>query len=237
MFAPLALLVRCGLRSRNRSGGLRCGSFAPQRVVCPEKRSGCHQSRERCVRSTRRILLSSRKAKDKFLSRLPETLAADIATIPGVRQMNTGLMDMVDCEGAGPVGFLVQGWPAGQPLLKTIDLMEGRRLTLRDTDGIMLGSSLALKLNKKIGDELTLYDGPPTVKTVGIYRGKSVLEDGAAIVLLGSLQKWMHAEGTVNGFTVLLEHPDKPEDVERIKREIEKLGKNVDVFLPPQLYR
>ena len=177
------------------------------------------------------LVVQQKAVKDKLTSRLPEMLTAKISAIPGVREVNTGLVDLISIEGAGPVGALVQGWPADGSLLKKLDLVQGRRLTGSDADGVILGSSLAAKLNKKIGDELTLFDDTPAFRIVGIYRGESVSEDGSAIVLLGTLQKWMKAKGFVSGFTVLVEHPDKPEDVERIKKEIENLGKDVDVSL------
>jgi ABC-type lipoprotein release transport system permease subunit len=181
------------------------------------------------------LIVQQKGVKDKLTARLPEKLTAKISAIPGVREVNTGLVDLISLEGADPVGILVQGWPADQPVLKKIDLVQGRRLAAGDTDGVMLGSSLAEKLGKKIGDELTLFDEAPTFRIVGIYRGQSVFQDGSAIVLLGSLQKWMKAMGFVSAFTVLLEHPDKPENVERIKKEIEKLGKDVEVTFPHEI--
>ena len=182
-------------------------------------------------------LIAQQNVRDKLTSRLPETLTAKISAIPGVREVNTGLVDLVSLEGAGPVGVLVQGWPADGSWLKKLDLVQGRLLTARDTDGVIVGRSLAAKLNKKISDELTLFEDAPTYRIVGIYRGKSVSPGDSAILLLGSLQKRMKAEGLVSGFTVLLEDPDMPKEVERIENEIEKLGKNVDIVVTRQMYR
>ncbi len=172
------------------------------------------------------LIVQRAGAKQRLLSELNTSLGDKIAAIPGVNQVNAGLIDMTsspDLETA--MGILVQGWPADCALFNHLEMLQGSRLVAGDDHKIMLGRILAQNLGKKVGDTLTLYDEKFVVK--GVYEAYSVYENGGALMLLEDLQKPMGREGKVSGFTVVLDHPKDEREIERVRREIEALEKNL----------
>ncbi len=79
-------------------------------------------------------------------------LADQIAKIPGVKQVNSGLVDFTSMDELGPVGVLVQGWEPDSPLMKALDILPGGHLlTYADKKGVLLGEQLAISLDKHVG--------------------------------------------------------------------------------------
>ena len=48
------------------------------------------------------------------------------------------------------------------------------------------------------------------------------------VVLLKDLQRFMGREGQVSGFAIVVDNPNDKEEIERIRRDIEALGKNLE---------
>ena len=48
------------------------------------------------------------------------------------------------------------------------------------------------------------------------------------VVLLTDLQRFMGREGQVSGFAIVVDHPDDKAEIERIRHDIEALGKNIE---------
>jgi len=104
-------------------------------------------------------------------------------------------------------------------------MLQGERLAAGDRGKVLLGTILARNLDKRVGDEVTVYDRTYQVK--GIYEAHIVYEDGGMVMLLEDQQEATDRKGQVYGFTVGLEHPEDKQERERVKREIEALEKNV----------
>jgi putative ABC transport system permease protein len=182
------------------------------------------------------LIVQQKNVRDKLTSRLPESAGERIAAIPGVHEVNTGLVDLISMEGAGPVGVLLQGWPADAPTMQRLDIISGDRLSADDKRGVLLGESLAAKLDKKVGDKVNVFGDEETLFTiVGIYRGASVFEDGSMVMLLGELQEFMKAKGQVSGFTVVLDRPGDEKEIARVKTQIQGFDKRFDVASPLDL--
>ena len=50
------------------------------------------------------LIVEQMNVKDKLTSRLAESAGEKIAAIPGVHEVNTGLVSLISMEGVGPVG-------------------------------------------------------------------------------------------------------------------------------------
>jgi putative ABC transport system permease protein len=175
------------------------------------------------------LIIQQRGVKQKLTSVLESKLGEQIAKISGVKAVNSGLVDFTSMDELGPVGVLVQGWEADATLMHDLDILPGGRLLeASDKNGILLGERLAISLEKKVGDTLSVFDNE-TYTVRGIFKSKTVYENGSMVVLLADLQRFMGRPGQVSGFTVLVDQPNDKTEVERIRHEIEALGKNLEV--------
>lgn len=176
------------------------------------------------------IIVQQKGISQRLTSVLDAKLGKQIENVPGVKQVNSGLVDMTTIEELGPVPVLAQGWEPDSPLLKALDkeLLPGSRLlTANDHKGVLLGERLATSLDKRAGDKLTLFDSE-SYTVVGVFRSGTVYENGGMVVLLKELQRFMGREGQVSGFAIVVEDPDDKEQIERIRHGIEGLGKNIE---------
>lgn len=176
------------------------------------------------------LVIQQRGVKQKLTSVLEAKLGDRIAKIPGVKQVASGLVDFTSMDELGPVGVLVQGWETDSPLMQELNgniLPGGHPLAPDDPNGVLLGERLAASLEKKVGDTQKIFDDK-TYVVRGIFKSNTVYENGGMVVLLKDLQRFMGRPGQVSGFTVVAERPEDKAEVERIRREIEALGANIE---------
>ena len=174
------------------------------------------------------IIVQQRGVKQRLTSTLSEKLGDEIAKIPGVRQVNTGLVDYTSLEDLGISALVVQGWIPDSPVMKSLNILPGGHwITAADKKGVLLGSDLAESLGKKVGDTLPLFDnGQYIVK--GIVKSSIPYESESMWVSLADLQKFMVRQGQVTGYAVVVDHPDDKAEVERIRSAVEGLGSNIE---------
>jgi putative ABC transport system permease protein len=175
------------------------------------------------------LLVQQRGVKQRLTGVLDAKLGDRIAKVPGVRQVNSGLVDFTSMDELGPVGVMVQGWEADAPLMKDLEILPGgRHLTATDKHCVLLGQRLADSLDKHVGDKLSLFDNV-TYTIAGIFKSPTVYENGSMVVLLADLQRFMGREGQVSGFAIIIDHPDDKAEIERVRQDIAALGKNLEV--------
>jgi len=175
------------------------------------------------------LIIQQRGVKQKLTSVLDIELGAKIAEIPGVKRVDSGLVDFTSMDELGPVGVLVQGWEHDSPLLRALNVQPGGRLLKNDDQKcVLLGERLATSLEKNVGDTLSIFDDE-TYTVAGIFKSNTVYENGSMVVVLRDLQRFMGREGQVSGFTVIVEKPDDEAEIERIQHDIEDLAKNLEV--------
>src|SRR3989304_4184091 len=63
------------------------------------------------------LIIQQAGVKQTLTSALPASLEEKIARLPGVKRVNSGLVDWIAMEELGPMGVLVQGW---QPDRKSV---------------------------------------------------------------------------------------------------------------------
>lgn len=173
------------------------------------------------------IVVDQRGAVQRLTSVLSESLGEKIAAIPGVKQVNTGLVDYTAIEELGSNAFVIQGWIPDSPAMKALNIRAGgHSLTATDKRGVLLGRDVAEGLKKKVGDPIPLFDnGNYTV--VGIVDSGSEFEAAGMWVSLADLQQFMGKKGQVTGYTIVVNQPENKAEIERIRKSIEALGKNV----------
>ena len=173
------------------------------------------------------IIVQQRGAVQRLTGVLSEKLGDEIAKIPGVKQVNTGLVDYTSLEELGIRMLVVQGWIGDSACMKALNILPGGHwLTASDRRGVLLGHELAQTLRKKVGDKIPLFDdGDYTV--MGIVKSSNPYESSSMWVSLSALQKFMGREGQVTGYAVVVDQPEEAE-VNRICKEISALGPNIE---------
>ncbi len=174
------------------------------------------------------IIVQQRGAKQRLTSVMDFDLGAKIKAIPGVKDVNPGLVDFTSLEELGSDAVVVQGWEAGAPLMRKLDILPGGRLLKADdVSCVLLGERLAEALGKKVGDKIPLFEsGDFTV--VGVFQSPISYETSSMVLLLPDLQRFMGRQGKVSGFAVFVDHPEDQEEVRRICKEIMELGPRIE---------
>ena len=155
---------------------------------------------------------------------LDAKLGDEIAKSPASSRSIRGLVDFTSMEELGADGVMVQGWEADSPLMKTLDILPGGRyLKADDEHCVLLGEGLAVALGKARRRQNT------AVRQRELHRGRHLqqshgYENRSMVMLLSDLQRFMGRKGQVNGFAVMVDHPDDEAEVQRICNEIEALG-------------
>jgi len=168
------------------------------------------------------LLVVRAGSSEHLSSSVPQQVGKQIRELPGVRAVSPGLMDVVSFEQANLTSVALQGWAADSFLFEDLHVISGRRLEANDDDGVMLGMVLARNLGKATGETLEIANRTFTI--VGVFESFNPLENGSAVLLIGSLQKLMDRPDQVTGFQVILEDmPDKKALIERVRQEIEAL--------------
>lgn len=148
-------------------------------------------------------------------------LADRIRKMPDVREVISGLMDLVAFEDRGLFMVIVNGWEPDCPVLDRVTITAGRRLKPGDRRHVMLGRILAANLGKKPGDVVELY--AKRFEVVGVFESFSVYENGAVFMLMDELQRQMDRPGQATGFVVQANPPGDAATIGRLREKIEAL--------------
>jgi putative ABC transport system permease protein len=162
-------------------------------------------------------------ARQRMNSTLDESLGDKIKQIHGVREVLSGLADLVSFEDAGLYSVVIQGFEPETAVFDHMRIIAGRSLVKGDKRVALLGTILAGNLGKEVGDEVEVVEGEK-YRVVGIYESHNVFENGALVVPLKELQRLMDRQGKVTGFSLILDNPRKVEEVQEIRRKIEALA-------------
>jgi putative ABC transport system permease protein len=167
-------------------------------------------------------------------ARLFENIGEQIAQLPEVAKVAPVLTDHAKLELQAWVPIV--GYPADSFAVDQLVVPpnNGRKLTAKDHNGVMLGAILARNLdNKKPGDQVTIDEVKFTV--VGVFQGSTMVENGEAVALLPDLQTLMDRYATddagkrigqVTQFQVVLKPGLKTDEaaMEKVRTEIKNLS-------------
>lgn len=159
-----------------------------------------------------------------------------IRALPGVVDVNGGMVDVFSLEKFNIVSVIVNGWEPQSNLFHQVDYLTGGPLKEGDAKKLMLGKTLASSLGKKVGDTLTLFEGED-YEVTAVFESFSVFENGSIVMLLGDLQRLMNRENQVTGFTVNIAKPHTPEQVAAMKAAIEALDPTLSAMYTENFVR
>jgi putative ABC transport system permease protein len=91
----------------------------------------------------------------------------------------------------------------------------------------MIGTELAKKLNKKVGDDIDLFGNKFHV--IGIYESPNSKESNSLIISLMDLQSLTGQFREVGGFAVAAERPMDEEGFEKLRHRIEAVQPGLEV--------
>lgn len=172
--------------------------------------------------------------QERLSSALRVEIGDQLRKIPGVLEVAASLTDIISLEQhAAFFAVSVQGLEPNSLLIRPMDIIAGRTLKPGDGRVIILGKTLALNLDKKVGDDLELYEGEP-FKIVGIYESYNVLFNSSMVMTLSELQRLMDRPGQATGFCLRVDKSGTPAEaaarIQRVAGDVEKLGLGLDAF-------
>jgi len=166
----------------------------------------------------------------RITEQLTGTIAADVEmqlrAMPEVRDVAPELVDLISFEDLNLIGVTVYGRRPGALQFRNLKLLDGRWPEAADAEAVLLGTVLAKNLDKRVGDEVSLYDDRP-LPVVGIYQSYSMHENAAMIVPLAELQRQLDRRDQVTFFAVSLNEPQDATATESFRRRIEELRRGL----------
>jgi putative ABC transport system permease protein len=155
--------------------------------------------------------------------------------LPGltVAEGVVNLIDVTRPSGASDQ-VMIQGWRTDNFGYEEMDFVAGRKLADGEKRVVLLGSTLAANLGKKLGDVVVFGRDDPgepsnRFEVVGVFRSPVVFEDGAAIV---SIEEARALTGMrVTGFSVRVAPSagiDHDAAVEAARKQIEEIRDPAD---------
>lgn len=171
------------------------------------------------------IIVVEKGVLDQLSSDLQESAGEKIRQIPGVVLAEPALVELVGYEtdpgSSNVINVLLQGWVPETFGFNDLEIVEGRTLNKDDDKAILLGTTLAENVKKHAGDTFVLNDQP--FQVVGVYRSFTVFESGGALVPLNTLQDISFREGSVTGYSVVLDHGPKAPPADKVAEQIDHL--------------
>lgn len=156
------------------------------------------------------VVVSRQGSADRLSSSVDVAFVDRIAALPGVDRAAGVLLDTLSFEKEGVYGVPTMGVDPDSWLLGDFEPVAGpggASGTLRFTGDreILLGSNLADRLGARAGDSLGLFDEP--YRVAGVFRSRSVWENGSMIMPLAALQRVADRGGQVTYVNVVLRRP------------------------------
>jgi MacB-like periplasmic core domain len=173
---------------------------------------------------------------------LSDKLGREIAKIEGVQDVAPALIDAVVLSQTsatgqqpdGPSAVFLFGCPLDSPTISALNIQSGGRpLNADDKKKAIIGRDLAKRLDKKEGDEITLYDSE-RFQIVGIYFSRKPLENRSLIVPLTEMQRLMNRPGQVNMISITAQRPIDDKGLETLRQRLKSAHPRLDVsFVQP----
>ncbi len=160
---------------------------------------------------------------NRTTSTLDESAIKLLRAIPNVGKVAPALAEKVSLEAGSMVSVPINGWPPDSFAFDSLNIVDGRRTQQADKHTVVLGTEIAKRMKKKVGDEVEIESA--NFKVVGIYESSNMLDNNAAVISLRDLQELMERSGQVSEFEVALSKdvPDKKAAIPAVSAAIEGL--------------
>ena len=151
---------------------------------------------------------------DMFFSKIDEEYVDRINKIKGVND-SVGVLIAVQKVGDNPY-FVLVGIDPNKLSLSGMKITQGKPFSGADSKEIVIGKVASEKLNKTIGDTITLKN--EDYKITGIFQTGDLQQDGGAFISINNLQEIEDKEGKV---TMIYVKIDKDANVDQVTQTIE----------------
>lgn len=166
------------------------------------------------------LTVRRRGVAEPFGGTMPQTIVSEIAKIPGVQAVSGQMLSFAATDNDDHV--LAFGWAADSFYWPEVPLIEGRLPRPGERKIALVGKDIANTLGKQVGDDITLLG--EKFRIIGLTNYTSIINRNAVIVELADLQEITFRSGAVTYISVRLEHPEKPDEADRVARDIENLA-------------
>ncbi len=144
--------------------------------------------------------------------------------IPEVARVSEGVVSNANEVGHEGIQFLVQGWRPDNFGFEDMDVLSGRLLRAGDEHKVVLGHTLAMNLDKKVGDTMHFTADPQVAyEVIGVIKSPVIFENGGAIVPMKDGQALTGKR--ITGFSVKVKQPEPgaPPTLETVQEKIAAL--------------
>jgi putative ABC transport system permease protein len=160
---------------------------------------------------------------ERLTSKVDQDVANQILAIPGVSEVEGGLVEIVSSDESNLTMVPMMGRTADSFLMRELTVLKGRILTEADKQCCLLGALLAEQLEKQLGDSVDVEG--EKFKVVGVYESFNSFDNSAVMVLRSELQRLFDSPNQVTGFSVRLDpKSEDPELAKRVETRIEALA-------------
>jgi putative ABC transport system permease protein len=149
------------------------------------------------------LVVSQRASTDAFGGRLPASLGARLAAIPGVVGVDGEMIAFAAHAGGRPI--LVAGVAPGSAALRQAPIVAGRNLRPGDDRQVVLGDVIAESLGLAPGATIELQE--ESFEVVGVARWASRMNRSVVLMPLPALQAITFRPDQVTGFHIRLDEP------------------------------
>lgn len=174
------------------------------------------------------IVVSRQGSADRLSSAVDVEVVSRLAELPAINRVSGVLLETLSLEEQGVYGVPTMGLVPDSWLLDdyesagtgtaddaSVQFSQGRAPEL------LVGQNLAQRLAIRPGDQLSLFDEP--FRVAGVFRSRSVWENGSLILPLEQLQRLTGRDGQVTYINVVLHRGSGQPDPEAATAAIEAL--------------
>lgn len=158
---------------------------------------------------------------DMFLSKIDESYIEKIKSVNGVEDA-VGVLTAIQPIGGNPY-FVLIGIDPDKLDISNIKITEGKAFSNGSTKEVIIGKVASEKLNKSVGDTLTLNQ--EKYKITGIFETGDLQQDGGAFLSLNNLQE---IEDKSDKVTMIYVKINNDANVDEVTKNIEdKYGSDI----------
>ena len=166
---------------------------------------------------------------------LPMAFSLMLSNIPGVNPDSVTylLVNCVDFTMEGLTDVPLIGWMPTKQMFDPLKIQPGgKQLGLCQKQNAIMGTELAKKLNKKVGDDIDLFDNK--FQVIGIYESPNSKEGNGMIISLMDLQSFTNQFREVGGFAIAANRPMDEKGFEELRQLIEAVQPGLEVTRVPR---
>lgn len=174
------------------------------------------------------IVVSRQGSADRLSSAVDVEVVSRLAELPAINRVAGVLLETLSLEEQGVYGVPTMGLVPDSWLLDDYESAgtgTADDASVRFSQGgapeLLVGQNLAQRLAIRPGDQLSLFDEP--FRVAGVFRSRSVWENGSLILPLEQLQRLTGRDGQVTYINVVLHRGSGQPDPEAATAAIEAL--------------